>query len=291
MSEKMFNTRIIHKHDTAENWKKATGFIPKIGELIVYDPDENFGYARMKMGDGASSVVDLPFVSAYTYDWHEYGSVVGGSGLYVTNLYTNDYTNADCITDWDTLLSLTSSVNESYSLMYHLNVMIHSNLIASLRRGNYKDEDILKYYNNIVSDINKMVENNILEYQINGYRWRYIHSNDPRNTFSYSVYWVIYIPGSNQLTIEDTIRGERVIIRNGAIYQTTILPTYDTTLTYSKTAADAKAVGNALAQKIDKSEIEEEDALSIAMELNLVSPTTAEDDSIYTDENGVLYSL
>jgi hypothetical protein len=62
MSEKMFNTRIIHKHDTQVNWEKATGFVPKIGELIVYDPDENFGYARMKMGDGVTNVNDLPFV-------------------------------------------------------------------------------------------------------------------------------------------------------------------------------------------------------------------------------------
>ena len=62
MSEKMFNTRIIHKHDTAENWEKATGFIPKSGELIVYDPDENFSYARTKIGDGATTVDQLEFV-------------------------------------------------------------------------------------------------------------------------------------------------------------------------------------------------------------------------------------
>lgn len=70
MSEKMFNTRIIHKHDTAENWEKATGFIPKIGELIVYDPDENFGYARTKMGDGVTKVNDLPFVNVQA-DWDQ----------------------------------------------------------------------------------------------------------------------------------------------------------------------------------------------------------------------------
>lgn len=64
MSEKMFNTRIIHKHDTAENWAKAISFIPKIGELIVYDPDENFGYARTKMGDGITKVNDLPFINS-----------------------------------------------------------------------------------------------------------------------------------------------------------------------------------------------------------------------------------
>ena len=52
-----------------------------------------------------------------------------------------------------------------------------------------------------------------------------------------------------------------------------------------------KADKSDLATKIDRSEIEEEDALAIVTDMNLVSPVTAEDGSIYTDENGALYSL
>ena len=40
-----------------------------------------------------------------------------------------------------------------------------------------------------------------------------------------------------------------------------------------------------------RSEIEEIDAIKIVSDLNLVSPVAAEDGSIYTDENGALYSL
>ena len=40
-----------------------------------------------------------------------------------------------------------------------------------------------------------------------------------------------------------------------------------------------------------RSEIEEIDAIVLAVETGLVLPTIAEDDSIYTDENGILYSL
>lgn len=61
MNEKMFNTRIIHKHDTEANWKKAENFIPKEAELIVYDPDENYTYSRLKIGDGITKVNNLPF--------------------------------------------------------------------------------------------------------------------------------------------------------------------------------------------------------------------------------------
>ena len=40
-----------------------------------------------------------------------------------------------------------------------------------------------------------------------------------------------------------------------------------------------------------KSEIEEFDAIKLVAELDFVSPIAAEDGSIYTDENGALYSL
>ena len=62
MSEQIFNTRIVHKHDTAENWEKAVNFTPKAGELIIYDIDSNFDYPRIKMGDGIRNVNMLPFI-------------------------------------------------------------------------------------------------------------------------------------------------------------------------------------------------------------------------------------
>lgn len=61
MAEKTLNTRIIHKHDTAENWGKAENFIPNKGELIVYDIDTDYNYERFKIGDGVTNVNDLPF--------------------------------------------------------------------------------------------------------------------------------------------------------------------------------------------------------------------------------------
>ena len=62
MAEKNFNSRIIHKHDIEANWIKATNFIPKQGEIIVYDIDEKYTYERFKIGDGATNVNSLPFV-------------------------------------------------------------------------------------------------------------------------------------------------------------------------------------------------------------------------------------
>lgn len=61
MAEKKLNTRIIHKHDTEANWLKATNFIPKQGEIIIYDIDNNYSYERIKIGDGETLVSNLPF--------------------------------------------------------------------------------------------------------------------------------------------------------------------------------------------------------------------------------------
>lgn len=68
MNEQIFNTRIIHKHDTEANWSKATNFIPKQGELIVYDIDSEHNYSRIKIGDGVKTVINLPFIDKPVVD-------------------------------------------------------------------------------------------------------------------------------------------------------------------------------------------------------------------------------
>ena len=62
-----FKTRIIQKHDIEANWQKATNFIPKQGEIIVYDIDSNHNYERIKIGDGEHIPNNLPFVTDNYY--------------------------------------------------------------------------------------------------------------------------------------------------------------------------------------------------------------------------------
>lgn len=61
-SEKMMNARIQQKHDIEANWKQAVNFIPKAGEIIIYDPDDFHTYHRLKIGDGETPVNGLPFI-------------------------------------------------------------------------------------------------------------------------------------------------------------------------------------------------------------------------------------
>ena len=55
-------TRIQLKNDTEENWNKATNFVPKQGELIIYSTDAAHPFPRLKTGDGRTSVINLPFI-------------------------------------------------------------------------------------------------------------------------------------------------------------------------------------------------------------------------------------
>lgn len=56
------NTRVINKHDTEANWNSHPSFIPDKSEIIVYDKDDNYNYPRVKIGDGVTTVVALPFI-------------------------------------------------------------------------------------------------------------------------------------------------------------------------------------------------------------------------------------
>lgn len=67
MAEKNLNARIVHKHDSEANWNNNGNFIPKQGEIIIYDADSNYSYQRIKIGDGTKKVSELPFVNIHTY--------------------------------------------------------------------------------------------------------------------------------------------------------------------------------------------------------------------------------
>ena len=56
MATKELKVRTQQKNDTSTNWAKATTFVPLKGELIVYTDIGQF-----KVGDGVTSVVNLPY--------------------------------------------------------------------------------------------------------------------------------------------------------------------------------------------------------------------------------------
>lgn len=77
MTEKIVKGRITHKHDVEANWLKAVNFIPKAGEIIIYDVDDKYNYPRFKTGDGITSVNNLPFCKSNAIE----GVILDGNKL------------------------------------------------------------------------------------------------------------------------------------------------------------------------------------------------------------------
>ena len=67
--------RFEQKHDIEANWNKAINFVPRPGEIIFYDPDENHRNTRQKVGDGKTTVINLPFMNT-TYTLEQNGDKI-----------------------------------------------------------------------------------------------------------------------------------------------------------------------------------------------------------------------
>ena len=46
------------KADVEKNWRKAKNFTPAKNEIIIYEPDEEHDYYRVKVGNGHDNVND-----------------------------------------------------------------------------------------------------------------------------------------------------------------------------------------------------------------------------------------
>ena len=84
MSErKILKTRIMMKSDTEANWSRQVNMIPLAGEIIIYSADDTHPFSRLKVGDGNTAVVSLPFIDAGTIDGEALADViVTGSNRY-----------------------------------------------------------------------------------------------------------------------------------------------------------------------------------------------------------------
>lgn len=60
MKQKKLKAKVVHKHETESNWL-LSDYVPDIGEVVFYDPDETHDYTRQKNGDGIKKVHELPF--------------------------------------------------------------------------------------------------------------------------------------------------------------------------------------------------------------------------------------
>lgn len=65
-AQKKIRSRLINKHATAAVWDNSN-FKPLQAQVIVYDKDQSTGRERIKVGDGATPVKDLPFITTHEH--------------------------------------------------------------------------------------------------------------------------------------------------------------------------------------------------------------------------------
>ena len=113
--KKTIQTRIAQKHDVEENWNKAENFIPKKGEIIIYDKDDNHVTIRVKVGDGVTVVKSLPFITDNYYTKSETDTKLNGkqAQLNTTQLAAvNSGITSDKVTKYDNYQSQIDSKYE-----------------------------------------------------------------------------------------------------------------------------------------------------------------------------------
>ncbi len=57
--------RVSQLCKTEAEWSRLTDFVPFQGEVIVFSPDKQYKYARLKIGDGSTPLRNLPFFIDY----------------------------------------------------------------------------------------------------------------------------------------------------------------------------------------------------------------------------------
>ena len=64
MENNKIGIRLTQLHMQEEKWKLISDFKPAAGEIVIFDKDDIHRTDRMKIGDGITSILNLPFITS-----------------------------------------------------------------------------------------------------------------------------------------------------------------------------------------------------------------------------------
>ena len=87
LKDVIYNLKSVPFHGTETEWNQASlnSYIPKQGEIVVYDKDNSHDYIRIKIGDGVNKVGDLKFFAGSWNDLADKSESIATTD-YVDNL-------------------------------------------------------------------------------------------------------------------------------------------------------------------------------------------------------------
>ena len=312
MAQKNINARLQNKHDVEANWVNAIDFIPLQGEIIVYDVDENYNYERIKIGDGTTKINDLsfvtePFEAAVLYEAQELTNEQKAQARENIDKYVWYTIRTYGINEETTeVADMHSNVNMELAIAT-ANVSGAGDDISALGEvidwsevflSSLNDSAKLTNVRYIISNCEALVASGAfpftggyevkfavggggnLKYNIKGAKeLRYSFSisyNPVRN--SYALTWGDSYTRFGTITYDKT---NDVILADKLVFFI-----FDETLTKLNRFAEAKVVGDALALKIDKSEIATDDEILELLAQEDMLPVVADSDgALLADEN------
>lgn len=136
---KTINTRIQLKSDTELNWKKsvlsidnemgtkenvegARSFVPQKGEAIIFEPDNEHSFSRLKIGDGITNVLSLPFIDAGTVNGYIVRKEVPSNAEFTDTTYSSgsgiSINNNNVINHTNSITPSSNSEKKVYKITY-----------------------------------------------------------------------------------------------------------------------------------------------------------------------------
>ena len=129
MATNTIKTRIQLKNDTEAHWSLAVNFVPKEGEVIIYSADDTHPFSRLKVGDGETTVNNLPFIDANSINnlilvetYNDLPSTGDVNYKYIVVRTTTVY-------EWD-------QIQENYNALYNFNTTYTGRAGISINTNN-----------------------------------------------------------------------------------------------------------------------------------------------------------
>lgn len=197
-------------------------------------------------------------INAEGYDWHGLRSPLTNNNI--VGFAANSEVDGAAVINWPIALNIKSTKSDDYIALYVL--LSQVDLITN---GSYIDQQLSIIENTIIPEAEALINSGCMSIENGEALWRMYYciqlgilQKIKKLSIQKKSQGVWYFTGSNG----------SVMYYNGKLYNNTVKPSYDKTLTIKGTAADAKAVGDALATKLDRSELPN----SIVQSVNGIAP-------------------